>query len=338
MAIVPINSRGTNRTTPMSAVAELRDGPLDHFCAYLGGLVLPVLANNAPLQTSTTFVTSECFNAFGIAPILGRGITEADAPIIGAGAHVAVISHRLWTTTFRQRPGGPRPVDAGQQRAGHHRRRAARGIHRARDRYRRRHFHAVRRGACPPRAAAASWPATCSAGCGPASPSKPPRRRSKRVGRRCCKPCCRPTWRRPSATQLMDSKPRLLSLGTGISRLRERYSQPLMLILGLTALLLILACINLGGLLLARLNARSVGAGRAARARRKPLAHRAADAGRERDAVAGRSAAGDAGGVPHGRDARVVHAADQRAVHDLVRAGRARVCAHHRRSRSRSAS
>ena len=88
----------------MSAVAELRDGPLDHFCAYLGGLVLPVLANDAPLQTSTTFVTSECFNAFGIAPILGRGLTEADAPIMGAGAHVAVISHRLWTTTYNSDP------------------------------------------------------------------------------------------------------------------------------------------------------------------------------------------------------------------------------------------
>jgi len=49
----------------------------------------------------------------------------------------------------------------------------------------------------------------------------------------------------------------LISVGTGTSRLRERYSQPLMLILGLTALLLVLACVNLGGLLLARLNARS---------------------------------------------------------------------------------
>jgi len=80
LAIVPINSRGTNRTTPMSAVAELRDGPLDHLCAYIGGIVLPVLANDVPVQTSTTFITSECFNAFGIAPIIGRGLTEADAP------------------------------------------------------------------------------------------------------------------------------------------------------------------------------------------------------------------------------------------------------------------
>ena len=104
LAIAPLNSRGLSRTTPMSAVAEFRDGPLDHLCAYLGALALPTLANNTPLQTSTTFVTAECFNAFGIAPILGRAITEEEAPILGAGAHVALISHRLWSTTFNSDP------------------------------------------------------------------------------------------------------------------------------------------------------------------------------------------------------------------------------------------
>ena len=68
MVIAPLNSRGTTRTTPMSAVAVLRDGPLDHLCAYIGGLSLPVFANNTPVSTTTTFVTSECFNAFGVCP------------------------------------------------------------------------------------------------------------------------------------------------------------------------------------------------------------------------------------------------------------------------------
>lgn len=256
MAIVPLNSRGTNRTTPMAAVAELRDGPLDHFCAYLGGLVLPVLARNAPLQTTTTFVTSECFNAFGIQPILGRGITEADAPIMGAGAHVAVISHRLWSTTFDRDPAvigqsmlvnnvqvdiiGVLPqgfigleIDTGVDiftpfdavlPAARGRRQLASYL-----------LGRLRPGVTVAGAAAeieTRWPALLDA----VLPAQ-----------------LAPTERE----QLMDSKPRLLSLGTGISRLRERYSQPLTLILGLTGLLLILACINLGGLLLSRLNARS---------------------------------------------------------------------------------
>lgn len=256
LAIVPINARGTNRTTPMSAVAELRDGPLDHFCAYLGGLVLPVLANGQPLQTSTTFITSECFNAFGITPIIGRGITGAEAPIMGAGAHVAVISHRLWTTSFGSAAEilgqsmlvnnvpvtivGVLPkgfigleIDTGVDiftpfdavlPAGRGRRQLASYL-----------LGRLRPGITIEGATAeieARWPALLEAVL-PANLA--------------------PTER----TQLMDSKPRLIALGTGISRLRDRYSQPLTLILGLTGLLLILACINLGGLLLSRLNTRS---------------------------------------------------------------------------------
>jgi predicted permease len=256
MAIIPINSRGANRSTPMSAVGVLRDGPLEHLCAGIGGLVLPVLAKNAPVQTSTTFVTSECFNAFGLTPILGRGITEEEAPINGAGARVAVISHRLWSNTFSSDPNilgqsmtvnnvpvtiiGVLPkgftgveVDTGVDiftpfdsvlAASRGRRQLASYL-----------LGRLRPGVSLEAATAeieARWPALLEAVL-PAGMAKTER------------------------DQLMDSKPRLMSLGTGISRVRERYSQPLLLVLGLTTLLLILACINLGGLLLARLNARS---------------------------------------------------------------------------------
>ena len=231
----------------MSVVGVLRDGPLDHFCAYIGDLVLPVLANNAPLQTATTFVTSECFNAFGVAPILGRGITEDEAPINGTGARVAVISHRLWATTFQSSPAvlgqsmlvnnvpvtivGVLPkgftgveIDTGVDifvpfdsvlPAARGRRQLASYL-----------LGRLRPGVTMEAAAAeieARWPAMLETVL-PANMA--------------------PTERE----QLMDSKPRLVSFGTGNSRLRTRYSQPLLLILG---------CINLGGLLLARLNARS---------------------------------------------------------------------------------
>lgn len=256
LGIVPVNARGLDRTVPMSAVAELQDGPLDHFCAYLGGLVLPVLADDMPLQTSTTFITSECFSAFGVAPILGRGLTEADAPIMGAGAPVAVISHRLWTRAFHRDAAvlgksmlvnnvpvtiiGVLPagftgleIDTGVDiftpfdaviPAGRGRRQLASYL-----------LGRLRPGVTQAAATAeieARWPAVLEAVL-PANMA--------------------PTER----TQLLDSKPRLISLGTGVSRLRQRYAQPVTLIFAVTALLLVLACINLGGLLLARLNARS---------------------------------------------------------------------------------
>ena len=256
LAIAPINSRGLARSTPMSAVAELRDGPLEHLCAYIGALVLPVLANGTPLQTSTTFMTSECLDAFGIAPILGRGISAQDSPIHGPGAHVALISHRLWSTTYHRDPAvlgqsmllnavpvtiiGVLPkdftgleIDTGVDiftpfdaviPAARGRRQLASYL-----------LGRLRPGVTLEAATAqieARWPAVLQAVL-PANMA--------------------PTER----TQLLDSRPRLMPFGTGTSRIRERYSQPMMLIFGLTTLLLILACINLGGLLLARLNARS---------------------------------------------------------------------------------
>lgn len=256
LAIAPINSRGLARSTPMSAVAELRDGPLDHLCAYIGALVLPVLANDMPVQTSTTFVTSECFNAFKLTPVLGRGITEEEAPIMGPGAKVAVISHRLWTTVYDSDPAvlgrplilntipvtiiGVLPagftgleIDTGVDifvpfdavlPAGRGRRQLASYL-----------LGRLRPGTTIEAATAqieARWPGVLNAIL-PANMS--------------------PTER----TQLLDSIPRLVSIGTGISRIRERYSRPLLLVLGLTSLLLVLACVNLGGLLLARSNARS---------------------------------------------------------------------------------
>jgi predicted permease len=256
MAIAPVNSRGLPRTTPMSAVGELQDGPLDHLCAYLGTVVFPVLANNTPVQTSTTFITGQCFAALGISPIVGRGITDADSPINGPGAHIAVITHRLWTSVYNNDPsviGKPllvnnvpvtivgvlppgfvgleidtgidifTPFDAVLPAARGRRQLASYLLGR------------LRPGITREAAAAqieARWPALLETVL-PAGMA--------------------PTER----TQLMDSKPQLLSMGTGASRLRDRYTRPLTLIFGLTGLLLVLACVNLGALLLSRANARS---------------------------------------------------------------------------------
>ncbi len=255
LALAPLNSRGLPRSIPMSAVAELRNGPLEHLCAYLGAVYFPVLANNTPVQTTTTFVTSECFHAFGIAPILGRAITDEESPIHGPGAHVGLISSRLWLMAYNGDPNvlgqsmlvnnvpitivGVLPngftgldIDSGTDiftpfdavlPAGRGRRQLASYL-----------LGRLKPGVSLEAATTqfeARWSATLESVL-PAGMA--------------------PTER----TQLLDSHPRLMSVGTGTSRLRERYSEPLMLILGLTSLLLVLACVNLGGLLLARINAR----------------------------------------------------------------------------------
>jgi predicted permease len=257
IGVTPRNSRGLSRSTPVPAVDELsRGGPLDHVCGYLGGVVLPVLANGTPVQTLTTFVTGQCFGAFGVAPILGRAINESDAPIYSPGARVAVISHRLWTGTFNADPSvlgkmvqvnnvdvaivGVLPhdfvgleVDYGVDifttfdsvlPATAARRQLAGTL-----------LGRLRPGVTLEQAEAevrTRWPALLDA----------------------VVPATLPATERAN---LRDSVPHLQRLGTGLSTQRERYVQPLTLILGLTSLLLLLACVNLGGLLLSRLTARS---------------------------------------------------------------------------------
>lgn len=256
IAISPINSRGLPRSMPMSAVGELQDGPLDYLCAYLGAVIFPVLANHTPVQTSTTFVSGQCFNALGVAPILGRAVADADSPIQGPGEHVAVISHRLWSTAYNSDPAilgkpllvnnvtvsiiGVMPkgfagldVDHGVDiftpwdavlAAGRGRRQLASYL-----------LGRLKPGVTIEGASAqieARWPATLEAIL-PANMA--------------------PTER----TQLLDSKPQLVTMGTGTSRIRGLYLQPLMLVFALTASLLVLTCVNLGGWILARLNART---------------------------------------------------------------------------------
>ena len=256
LAIAPRTSRGTDRSTPVDAIAHLQDGPLSPLCGYLGGIVLPVLANGAPVQASTTFITGQCLNTFGVHPILGRGITDEDAPLYGRGARVALITHRLWQRLYHGDAAvlgrtiqvnnidveivgvlPPRfiglevdhgvdiytPFDtvvlatpARRQLAGFLLGRLKAGV----------------TVAAAETELRARWPALLDA----VLPSTLP----------------------PSElANFRDSIVQLERMATGRSVVRTRYSQPLTLIAGLTLLLLVLACVNLGGLLLARLTERS---------------------------------------------------------------------------------
>jgi predicted permease len=251
------NDRGQSRSTPIAAVDEIaRDGPLDDVCGYNGGFLIAVEAGGAPAQAIAANVTGRCFATFGVAPLLGRPIVDADAPLSRPGNRVAVIGHRFWTRMFGADPSavgrtirvegleltvigvmplgfGGLEVDSGADlfvpfdtifRAPANRRPLASNI-----------LGRLRPGVSLELATAqlqTRWPAVLEVAVPPTLPAV------ERADMR----AARPTVRR---------------MGTGLSTYRDRYAGPLTLVLGLTSLLLVLACVNLGGLLLTRLTARS---------------------------------------------------------------------------------
>jgi predicted permease len=251
--------RGGIMGTPIPLVAELAEsGPLENVCGYnLGHAMFPTVfeVGDQPTNAIVAHVTGQCFKAFGVAPMLGRLIDDSDAPLMTRGNRVAVISHRFWVRAFGAdsdalgrtisangvtlRIVGILPagfagldVDAGDDvfvpydtiiPAPNNRRPFATNI-----------IGRLRPGVSFNRAAAelrARWHALLV----PVVPSTLP------AGTRAA---------------LLAAHPEIERAGTGLSDYRKHYAEPLTLILALTGLLLFLACVNLGGLLLARLSAR----------------------------------------------------------------------------------
>ena len=99
------NERGIKRYIPMPSVIGLnQQGPFREACGYNGGANLAVEANGIPMMGVAAFVTGRCFSVFGVMPVLGRPLSDEDAPIISPGVKVAVISDRLWKLGFNRDP------------------------------------------------------------------------------------------------------------------------------------------------------------------------------------------------------------------------------------------
>jgi predicted permease len=251
------DDRGRKRYIPMPAVIDLnRDSPFVEACGYNGGGSFPVAANGVAAQAITAFITGRCFSVFGVQPVLGRAIVDADAPIMTPADKIVVISDRLWGQLFNRDPnviGKTIRVESADARV---------------------------IGVMPPgfRAIHADVGADMFAPPDSIFPATSGRRpvAQEILGR--LKPGVTQEqaqarfdvlW--PALAQqardamqnanegagIIGATVRLDPMARGLSQARDQYAGTMTIILSLTAVLLILACVNLGGLLLTRLSARS---------------------------------------------------------------------------------
>lgn len=253
IAISGRNSLQQLRLTPIPAVEVLsRDGsPLQNVCGYNAGVVLPVEANGAPTMAIGGLVTGGCFDAFGVLPLLGRTITGEDAPLYSRGNLVTVISHRLWMRMFN---GDPAAIDKSIRVNGSELRiigvmpEGFIGLHA--------HspiefFTAFDTWS----AARADRRPAASHIVGRLRPGVTFEQASQQIGAQWqaliefAAPATMPPAERQS---MITARPRIEHFGTGFSIYRDFYARPVTLMFGLTMVLLVLACVNLGGLLLSR--------------------------------------------------------------------------------------
>ncbi|MDP2321151.1 MAG: ADOP family duplicated permease [Acidobacteriota bacterium] len=255
-SLIGVSGRNTEqqlRLTPIPAVdvLERTDGPLEDLCGYNGGVVLAVESRGAIAHTIGALVTGRCFRTFGVPPILGRVIDEADAPLQSAGNRVAVISHRLWLRLFARdasaigqslRLEGGELLVIGVMPEGFSGLHADSGVDiftpfdtifpaRTDRRPGASHLIGRLRPGTTFEAAASQLTAQWSSLLEQVVPA---------------------TLGAAERESLLRARPRVERIGTGISFYRDRYARPATLMFGLTAILMLLACVNLGGLSLAR--------------------------------------------------------------------------------------
>lgn len=234
-----------------------RQQVFEGLCAYSGGGIFTLEARGSLVDGGIAAVTPEFFDVLGLQPLLGRVIQRQDAPGTGEPARVVVLGHSLWQRLFSADPnaiGEPLVVKGEQLTVVGVLPPRFRGlwVDGGDDFYvplamvgplvgepidpvmARNLIGRLRAGVTLAQARAAiatAWPAlradTLPPGLSPAEQDEAPR---------------------PQVH--VDSG------ASGFSSLRRLYRDPLVALVGLAAVLLLIGCVNLSGLLLARAVAR----------------------------------------------------------------------------------
>jgi predicted permease len=243
------------RTSTLAPVADLlQDGPLESVCAYVNNSV-GVVAHGIPAYATVEIVTHQCFATIGVPPLLGRVFTADEAPASRPGRRVVVIGYDFWQKMFGGAPDvvgrsfhtDLEPVTViGVMARGFRGLRVDDGVD----------IIAPFGTLFPP---SATRPPLANSILGRLRPGVTLEAARAELAARWPSMMDRviPTALSPAEQRnFRDVTIRVERMGTGFSLLRTRYEQPLWIGSALTLGLLLLACVNVGGLALSRVVAR----------------------------------------------------------------------------------
>lgn len=104
VAVSTLDKDGRSRTTPLPAIEQLRAADLaaTGWCAY-NSTIDAIAASGRVLDAYGELLAGDCLPVTGTAPAMGRWFTEDEAPLRGTGRPVVVITDRLWQRLFDRR-------------------------------------------------------------------------------------------------------------------------------------------------------------------------------------------------------------------------------------------
>jgi len=258
VGVQAVGSNGVRRgvLVPIAELLEQPESPFARACAINGGGVFAIEANGVSSQGSLATVTGSCFDVLGVPPLWGRTIGPEDSPVRGRGSLVTVLGHRFWSRTFGNDPTaigktvrteGVELTVIGVMPPGFVGLQADSGTD----------FYVPNYSVTPMRQ---DRPASAPQLIGRLKAGVTLAAAQAELSARW------PAWvhevtpsalATPERNNFLDQRPELASLSRGLNFYRDRYGRSLTIIMGLTGALLLLACVNLSGLLLARLTERS---------------------------------------------------------------------------------
>lgn len=101
VAVSSLDQRGLPRNTPLPAVDRLRAADLaaDGWCAY-NSTIDAVAAGGRVMEAYGELLSGDCPAVIAVPLALGRWFTSDEAPLTGTGRPVMVITHRFWQRMF----------------------------------------------------------------------------------------------------------------------------------------------------------------------------------------------------------------------------------------------